>query len=682
MFFFAFRLREAEKRFVLRPQWRGLTRLEEFAMKRKIVSTALAAILAASLLLPQDNSEEEDQVPPLQHQVVVTATRLETPMREIASSVTVISRQELERMKKTSVLEALQDALGLTVVQSGPPGSAASVFLRGANSEHTLVLLDGVELNDPISPARSFDLAHLTLETVERIEILRGPQSPLYGSDALSGVVNIITRKGEGTHRLSLSSLAGSYATVLHEVSIGGRPGNFHYYLGASLLQSSGFSAASAEYEGNSERDGYRNLTLSGRIGYQPKETLGFDLVFRRFETRTEVDNFGGAFGDDPNNVQEYNSLFLRGEARSLLMANRWEQKLGISIVDYDRHHQNPQDPAHPFDQEKGYFNSRLFKLDWQNTLFLHEANTLIFGVERQQEEGESEYHSETSWGSFTSIFSLRKAWTTGIYIQDQARLAQKLFAALGVRVDFHSEFGPSFTFRFAPAWLMEKTRTKLKATLGTGFKAPSLYQLFAPATLFGPIGNENLRPERTTGWDVGIEQQLFGGRAFFEVIYFRGDYKDLIQFDFLQGYTNIGKAVSRGFEILAQAQPHPDIMIKLAFTRTEARDENSGAALLRRPRNKFSAMMNLPFTGKGSIHLSLLRVGEREDIDFSSPPYGEVTLPAYTLLNAVLSYHLVQNVQIFLRLDNIFNTRYEMVKGYGTPGFSFSTGVNISLPE
>lgn len=647
-------------------------------MIKKAPCMALAAAIFFSPLLSQETSEKEKKIPPLQHQVVVTATRIETPAHEVASSVSVISKQDLERMKKATVLKTLEEIPGLTIIQNGAAGGAASIFIRGANSEHTLVLMDGVELNNPISPARSVDLAHFTLDNIERIEVLRGPQSTLYGSDALSGVVNIITQKGHGKPKFSLSSAAGSYGTFYSRAGLGGGTEKIHYSLGTTYFQSNGFSSASTDYEGNEEKDGYRNLTFSGRFGYRFSNNLELDVILRTVDARIEADNFGGPYGDDPNSTQRNKSYFLKGEIRTLLMNNRWEQKLGFSLVDYDRRHENSPDTAHPIDSEEGYFKSRLFKVDWQSNLFLHETNTLTFGVDHQQEQGESEYHSDGTWGPTSSLFPLEQSRTTGFYVQDQIRLDSRFFATAGIRWDKHTQFGTSTTYRLAPAFFIKSTQTKLKATLGTGFKSPSLYQLYAPPTFLGPVGNEDLKPEQSIGWDIGIEQYLVEGKILLGATYFKNDYKDLIQFDFSQGYTNIGSAESRGLEMYFQALPRAGVELNASYTRTEATDLDTDTSLLRRPKDKLSASIFYPIMKKANIRLSLIHIGEREDLDFSTWPASRVTLSEYTLLNAVFSYDLTLNAQAFLRLDNILNEEYEMIKGYGVPGFSVYGGIDL----
>lgn len=651
-------------------------------MFKKIFCIILAvSILSFNLLSKEDQKEEKKEKSTsssLQHEIVVTATRIETPAKEIASSVTVISREDLERTRKTTVLEALQEVLGVAAIQNGPVGSAASVFLRGANSEHTLILLDGIELNDPISPSRSFDLAHLMLENVDRIEILRGPQSTLYGSDALGGVVNIITRKGQGKPRFHLSSLGGSYGTLHSNAGISGNTRIMGYSLGISYFRNEGLSAASTNYEGNEEKDSYRNFTFSGRLNFHPLKNLDIDFILRILKTKTDIDNFGGAYGDDPNSTQEYDALFLQTQVRSLHLENRWEQKLSLSLVDYDRQHKNLIDSAHPFDSEDGLFKSKLLKIDWQNNFFLHETNTFTFGIDYQQEQGESEYYFEGLWGPSSSIFPLERAHTTGLYIQDQIRIASRLFATAGVRLDNHSQFGTSITYRFAPAYLIERTGTKFKATYGTGFKSPSLYQFYAPGTVWGPIGNSDLRPEKSIGWDLGFEQEILKAKIFLGATYFQNNYKDLIDFDFSQGYLNIGRAESKGMEIFITTRPLNSLIIKATYTFTEARDKDTDTYLLRRPKHKFTANLNYDFLGKGTFNLSFIHIGVIEDMDFSTWTAARVKLSGYSLFNAAVSFDINSNLQIFSRLDNIFDQEYEMIKGYGTPGFSAYGGFKI----
>ncbi len=627
-------------------------------------------------------SEDDPQqkTPPLErHEIVVTATRLETPARELGSSVSVISGESLERYKREFILEALRESVGVSVTQNGGPGEAASVFLRGANSEHTLVLLDGVALNDPINPSRSADLAHIYFNNIDRVEILRGPQSPLYGSDALAGIVNIITKRGQGPARWTLGMSGGSYGTYSGQAGVSGSTERVDYSLGASGFTSRGISAASARRPGNSEKDGYRNLTLSGRFGVSLRKNLGLEVVGRAVGARTDIDNFGGAYGDDPNNRQDYRSLFLKTQVRGLFLENRWEQKLALAVTDSRRTHDNPTDTLHPLESETGDFRGRLLSLDWQNNFFVGASNTLTAGLELRQERGKSRYDYVYAGMSSPSPFPLQKAETAGFYVQDSLRLADRLFATAGVRYDHHSRAGDALTYRLAPAFIIRETGTKLRASLATGFKAPSLYQLYAPSTIYGPIGNRELRPEKVTGWDAGIDQSWDDGRWRASLTYFRNDFRNLIDFSFVEGYVNIGRALSRGVEAEVEVSPLEGLSLSARLTHLDARDTDTGERLLRRPRNTMSLLAHCDLLGRWRASLVYDYAGNRRDFDYTAFSSVPVVLSPYSLLNGVLSYLAAPGLQVFARVDNALNARYEMVSGYGTPGLSLQMGVRLS---
>lgn len=637
---------------------------------------SLAVRLWASLFIVPQNP----QAPPLKHDLVVTATRLETPAREVASSVTILAGTDLDRAWRSTVFDALQGAPGLAFIRNGGPGEASSVFIRGANSEHALVMLDGVPLNDPVNPSRNYDFAHLTLDGVERIEVLRGPQSPLYGSDALGGAINILTARGHGRPRLSLRAAGGSYKTADAGIDLRGSAGAFHYAFGLSRTSTGGISAAGSDYAGNAEPDAYRNVTLAGRAGASFKDGTEIDVVVRGVSARTDLDNFGGPFGDDPNHRQDYASILTRIQGRFLLAGGRWEQKLGVALVRSKRETNNPADPSHVFETEQGRFESSLLRLDWQNNFFLLPSHTLTFGTDLDRETGESEYRSESLWGPSESRFPRRRADRIGLYVQDRMKWRGRFFATAGFRYDRRGGAGNALTFRLAPAFFIEKTSTKLKATLGTGFKAPSLYQLHAPGTAWGPIGNSALRPERSLGWDAGFEQALANGKATLGLSYFQNDFENLVDFDYALGYVNIGRARMRGIEASAEMRPDESFLARLSYTRLDARDRTHEAPLPRRPKDTLALNIQMAFAKKWDAGLNAIYTGLRSDRDYASWPVRDVTLAGYALLGANLAFNPTPGLQIFARFDNILNARYEMVYGYGTPGLTAIGGLRLSI--
>jgi vitamin B12 transporter len=647
---------------------------------KRTYSKGMVILCLPLLLFSQENgpSQNNDDQEKLKYEVTVTANRVETPLKETATAVTVITREELEKLQKTTVLEALEEVTGLTFSQNGPAGSQAALYVRGANPEHTKVLIDGIELNDPITPGRTFDMGLLMIESIDRIEIVRGPQSSLFGSDAMGGVVNIITRQGRGKPQLQFAAQGGSYNTLIGNAEIHGGTESIFYSLGTTYYNSEGFSAAGKQYEGNTENDGYRNLTISGSLGFHLPNNIDINLGIRNINSRLEADAAGGDFGDDPNYVQNYDTMQLFGSAKSLFVRNRWESKLTFSYLEYDRKHENPTDDMHPTDSDRSHYRSNLFKLDWQNQIFAHEAHNLTLGAEYGNERGESEYYSESMWGPYESLFPEKQAHNFGLYVQDRVRLAGRFFAALGARYDHHDQAGGAFTYRLAPAYYLEPTGTRFKATLGSGFKAPTLYQLYAPPTFWGPIGSEDLKPESSTGWEGGIEQELLDRSVILGALYFSNTFKELIDFDYVQGYHNVGKATTRGGEFFLRAYPTPQLLLAAEYTRTETRNEDTGEKLLRRPRDKFVAKFNYNFLRRGHLAVNLIHIGEREDLFFEDFQSTRVTLGSYTLLNLAAAYDVIPSLQVFLRMDNILNQEYEMIKGYGTPGFSVYLGFRL----
>ncbi|MFH1623833.1 MAG: TonB-dependent receptor, partial [Pseudomonadota bacterium] len=580
----------------------------------------------------------------------------------------------IEKRQKNTVLEVLRDVPGLDVVQSGGLGGNTDVFVRGANAEHTLVLIDGIEMNDPISYGRFYDFAHLTVDNIERIEVLRGPQSTLYGSDAIGGVINIITKKGRGKPKFSILAEGGSFDTYREGGAVSGGSDLYNYSAAVSHLSTRGISHAGGQY-GNQEADDYKNTTVSTRLGWTPADVFEADLFFHYIDSDSELDNSAGAGGDDPNYWQGTEQLFTKLQTTLFLLEGLWEQKLAASISIHNREMFNGKDIDHPNDLSTSDFDGWVEKYEWQHNLYLHDTNTLTVGLEYEKETGRSEYYSESASGSSITIFEKRDITNAGYYMQDKIGLSDSLFATLGVRLDEHSTFGSEVTYRFAPAYLFRKTDTKIKATYGTGFKAPSLYQLYSQ------YGNENLNPEESTGWDVGVEQSFAERKVSAGVTYFANEFDNLIIYDYgTSKYQNVSKAEADGVEAFVSVRPTNNLDIRIDYTRTDTKNKDTGEALLRRAKDKWNLTVNHRFLGKGNINLNVLYLGTRHDKDFTTWPAGDVTLESDTIVNLGAAYDFTKNFQLFGRLENLFDEDYEQVKGYGTKGFSAYGGIKVSF--
>jgi vitamin B12 transporter len=610
----------------------------------------------------------------LKYYIVVTANRTDTPQQELGSAITVITESQLEKMQETTVLDALRTVPALDVVQVGGDGGQASVFIRGAKSEHTLVLLDGVEMNDPSTPGRSVDLANLATADVERIEVIRGPQSVLYGSDAMGGVINIISKTGRGKLGGFFRGGYGSFNSFAESAGLNGGNRWADFSLGVSRSDTDGISAARGD-KGNLERDGYRDTTISGKLGINPTKNVHADFILRTIDSRTDLDNAGGAEGDDPNNTAAAKQIYSRVQARISLFNGRWEQKIGFSLSRQERHYKNDTDAAHPVDSDRSTYNGQILRFDWQHDLRFLKANMLTMGIESEQEKGESEYYSESAWGPYASLFPQKSALTTAGYIQDHIRLTNDWFATLGARLDSHDRFGTKATYRLASTYLVRKTGTRIKASFGTGFKTPSLYQLYSL------YGDKDLKPETSTGWDLGIEQSWWSDRISLGVTYFGNEFKQLIDYDSaIWKYMNVGEAKTSGVELFASVQPLGALTLQAGYTYTATQDVATGKDLLRRAKHKLYFVANCGLGKKGNANLEVNYVGSRYDTDYSTWPASRVKLEGYVLINLALGYDLSGRMRIFAGVKNLGNAKYEEILGYGTAGISASTGIKYSF--
>jgi vitamin B12 transporter len=611
-------------------------------------------------------------------EIVVTATRTPQPAREVASSMTVVRAEEAERRGKTTVKEALRGTPGLDVATSGGRGAQSSLFMRGAPSEFTQVMVDGVEVLDPLSAGRSLDFAHLTLDNVERVEVLRGPQSTLYGSDAMGGVVNIITRRGRGKPSFFALGEGGSFHTYRQAIGLSGGTDLFHYSVGASMLETDGISRAREEplfgpnqEDGNPETDAYRNASFSGRFGVTPLESLEFEFFVRYIDAESHIDGYsylGGTAVDDLDHVTYYEHLVLKGQVCLTLFEGVWDQTAAVTLNDVDRDETNDQD--NPTDNLlKAAYNGRILKFDWQHNVHVHEMDTLTLGLEIENERGDSQ-RTETFFGfASDTTFDEEDEQTWSFYAQNQLRLFDSLFVVAGVRHDEHQRFGTETTWRVAAAYVFDRTGTKLKASCGTGFKAPSLFQLHSS------YGNPDLDPQESKGWDVGLEQRLWEERVEFGATWFRNDYDDMIDYDFVTStYMNISEVDTEGLEVFAAVEPLTDLKVRFFYTYMQAEDRETGLDLVRRAKNKYSLDASCLFLEKkASVSLGVDFVGDR-------PDRNDLRLHSYTVVNLAASYQVHEHVQIFGRIENLFDEDYEEIATYGVPGIAGYVGLKVSF--
>lgn len=602
-------------------------------------------LLFFGVLLMAAALQAEDVV--VMEPVVVTASRIATPLSQVTSSVTVITAEEIEAKQQPLVTDLLRQVPGLDVSRAGGAGGNVSIFIRGTDNKHTLILIDGIEYGDPSDIGASANITHLTTDLVERIEIVRGPQSVIYGSDAIGGVINIITKKGSGKPTGHLLVEGGSYNTWTKQA--GFRVGDQTGYLafGVSHIESDGFSSAHKKF-GNKEKDGYRNKTLSLNTGGRYTELFELDINLRYTDSTYDYDDFKV----DADNTGTNETLTAGISTTFHLLDERWQLKLMLSHTDIDREDRHETFGTSDFQGKKN-------KLEMQNRVQVDSHNILVFGAEIEQEQAQNSFGQDD------------RATHRATYLENRL-IINNLAANFGVRLDSHQEFGSHTTWRIAPSYNFTATGTRIRGAVGTGFKAPSLFQLHD-----GFSGNPNLKPEKSLGYDIGVEQTFFEGIMIADITWFHNDIKDYIDWVSTGGwsgqYRNGGDIRTQGVETTLSLYPADSFDLHLGYTYTDTKKKDDGSRLLKRPLHKGYLDINLYPIKPVQVTGSLIYVGERDD-------FGDEKLSGYTLVNLAGSYQINDHLKFFGRIDNLFDKDYEEVAGYGTVGLSAYAGIRLSF--
>jgi len=591
--------------------------------------------------------------------MVVSATGFETSRLETGFSTTVITADDIAQRGWTTLPEALRGVPGLHIAQHGGPGSTVSIILRGSRTGQVLVLLDGVRLNDPSSPTREAEIADIDLASVERIEVLRGPQSGLYGADAAAGVINIITRRAPRDTQAVVSLEGGSYNTWRASGRVGGTAGRLAGNASATWLRTDGFSAANTRFPGNRERDGFEQLTLDARLRATLTDAAGVDAFIRYQDAEIDYDDGAGPFADADNTASVERLMAGFGADMAGEAPVAWQSRLAARYSATDR----------VFEDTWGRttFDGTQWEADWRQDIALDDRHRITAGVT---------YHRETAEGSSLDKVS---AYNTGLYLQHH--LTWGAFAAVtGLRHDEHEAFGGETTWRAAPSYAIAATGTRLLGSVGTAFKAPSLFQLFAPESPWGPVGNAELDPETAFGWEAGFEQTLADGILAFGATYFNSTVDD--QIEFINGYENVSQVDVSGVESFVRVTPVAALAVEATYTRTKAEAEGTRTQLIRVPKDR--ATLDIRYRPMPTLTLSghVLHVGSRNDRYFDNTMFTSVDAEAgsYTVFNLAAAFDVRDHVTVFARIDNLFDKDYEEIYGFGTPGLSGYAGLSVRL--
>jgi vitamin B12 transporter len=609
--------------------------------------------------------------------IVISATRTDQPLELTGQSLSVITAQQLADQQILVVSDALAQTPGLTVVRNGAAGQTTSIGLRGAPSGQTLVLVDGMRINDPSAPDGSAILADLLASNLERIEVLRGPQSTLYGSDAIGGVVNLISRHGSASGcGLSGSAEAGSQRSYRANVAACGSAGALDYSAALNSFHTDGISAADVR-AGNSEADGYRNLGASANLRWHAGASLSFDLRGYYIEARSDFDGYPPPDYNFQDTAEYGKDRLLAAYLGANLRSGRFSQRLAVTSSFSDRRNFDPTLVV----VEDFYSKGDAQRLEYQGVFDIASSEQLTFGAETQRTRLKTAAPSSFDPDPLPVRGATR---IDGFYLQYQATVLRALTLTSGLRRDHDTDFGAHTSLKVSAAWQLPGGSTVLRANYGDGFKAPTLYELFSPYS--NPLAA--LRPEIAHGWEVGADQRLFGGRAQLGVSWFERRTHDQIDFYSCFGvvsaacavrpfgyYDNIDRSAARGAELQWSLQFTPAWSLRGNFTRLKAIDLVSGYDLARRPRSAASLSLQWLPAAAWSTGLAVAYTGARYD-----DAYASVPLPGVALLNVYAAHDFPAHCSLYARVENLADRRYEPVAGYGATPRSFAVGVRAAL--
>jgi vitamin B12 transporter len=631
-------------------------------------------VLLFFVLLPSFSQAAEpppaETLPPM----VVTATRTEVPLNQLTTSLTVITSEEIRERQAELVSEVLRDVAGVDVVQSGSMGTATSVFIRGSESDQVLVMIDGVEINS--TTLGSYDFANLTTESIERIEVLRGAGGTLYGSQAIGGVINIITKRGQGPLDVGVSAQGGNGWTNRQVATLRGGVGNLGYAFSVGHIGSQGF---------RSVNDDYRNLSTSARLDYQLTENASLKGIFHYINSDVGLfNNNNFASTPDPNARQATTQYVGKVEWEQKIMAN-WDYRISGSL--YKEHDKFSDDvdscvflgsPCDP-QRTRDIFRPQIGTGEFQTNYRLEDWSTSTFGVQYNRRS------ASTSGGIDEAIGNV------GYYLQQQFQfLDRSLIMTPGIRLDDNQQFGTAWTPSFSAAYLFKEIGTRLKGGYASGFKAPTLNELFSPAGFGCPaFGNPNLGPEKSWEVNFGVEQNLVSDRVKITGTYFHRDVRDMIEGRPIPGdpfgcfrAENVGRARFDGVEWALGIKLFSPLTLNANYTYLNWDTEDG--TLPRRPHNQGSVILNY-LQDALNINLIVNIVGRRDDFRAASP-FGDIVAPGYVRVDLASSYTLpwrmplVKQISLIGKIQNLFNKKYNEVDGFRAPPLNFLLGMRASF--
>ena len=647
-----------------------------------LATSAIAAIVTAAPAWAQETpgSAAEPEIttadPILRSDIVVTATGVPQAAETIGQALTVIDRQTIEQRQTVALADLLATTPGVTVSRNGGLGGVTAVRIRGAEGEQTLTLIDGVRVNDPTSPGGAFDFANLLTGSIDRVEVLRGPNSVPWGSQAIGGVVNVITMRPEEGLQARANVEYGRYDSWFANGGVSGSNGIVSGAFNAGYLKTDGFSAAAA----GKEPDGYRQFGATGRLEVALASNVKLDLRGYYADSRVDLDGYPAplyVLGDTPQ-YSTTREFYGYAGLNADFLGGRFHNRVAFTLADINRDNFAAPNAAAP----SSLYRGRSQRYEYQGDLRVIDAVRVVAGAE----------YEETRYRDSTALHATRN--TTGIYGEVIVTPVERLTATGGVRYVDDSKFGHHWVWDANAAYALP-TNTTLRASYAEGFKAPTLYQLNAPF-----YGNQDLKPETAQSYDVGVEQKLLGNRIVASLTWFHrvttsqidfhsctaGEIADTASRCYQQlfggYYFNMDRTRAQGIEFALDLRPTDRLTLGANYSFIDAKDRTPGAAtfdrpLLRRPRQTLSASIDWRTPLDLSVGATVQNVGATTDYD----SYGNIVpLKNYTLLGLRAEMPIGKHFSVYGRIDNLFDERYALAAEYGVPGRAAYGGIRLKF--
>ena len=633
----------------------------------------LALMLCISFVMP--NIASAQQADGDMENILVSASLLPITINRSANAITIIDRNEINNRAVVSASDLLRDVAGLAVSRSGAQGSQTQIRMRGGEANHLLVLVDGVEANNP-AQSDEFNWGTLVAAHIERIEIIRGPQSSMLGSDAMAGVVNIITRSADQPLSANAFFETGGFNTQNNGISIGFKDGGFDMRLGVSDLQTDGENISRS----GSEKDGYENTNLNLKSGWRASDQLRLTFVARQSDGMNEYDadsDFDSLI-DDQDNVSKFRSATMQLKADYSSFNGHWQHQLSMAQSTNKNAEFNQRTPGTVTDSNKDQYRL-VSSLLWDE--LNHRLSLLI---EREEEEFQQRgpINDYGVFGIYDPNQS-RSRDTDSLALEYRADISEKLTLAVSTRHDDNSEFNSSDTSRVEAIYQINDS-VRLRSAYGTAIKNPTFTERFGFYTNF--IGNPSLEPEESSNWELGIDQLFNQGGSTLSVTFFNSELENEIDGNFMDPVTfrytsknRQGLSKRQGMELTTVNKLNDALSLNTSYTYTDSVESDGANRLVDEVRRaRHIGSLNLSWQAMDSLHINANAQYNGSQMDVVYPK--NVKLADYTVVNLSANYRATPNLDVYVRFDNLLNESYEEVFSYQTLGFSANIGVRYKL--